>query len=236
MAENPETHLPRDTCTKQACFPVECNVLGPSHTPCGGQPGWPTTLVPSPFRLKKLLSCSAVILGVWSLYSHSGRTFINKLHILLRILQIWGCPRVRTMLAAARPSPCPEVEHRVRAPSRPGVLQCPPPLYLVVLVSSISKGSSHKFIFPHCVQAKVSLSVVCYFPSTKGYVGVVIRIYRKEGGALEVCWLPYPYVALSPPCFMYFPVWNLIYTLLFAYCVVLLTKWIKKILVQILWY
>ena len=90
------------------------------------------------------------------------------------------------MLAAARPSPCPKVEHRVRAPSRPGALQCPPPLYLVVLVSSISKSSSHKFIFPHCVQAKISISIVCYFPSTKVYVGMAIRIYRKEGDTVEI--------------------------------------------------
>ena len=36
------------------------------------------------------------------------------------------------------------------------------------------------------VQAKISVSIVCYFPSTKVYVGMAIRIYRKEGDTVEI--------------------------------------------------
>lgn len=172
MAENPETHLPRDTCTKQACFPVECNAF------LGSFPHflWVSRLtlppwypVPSGSR-----SCCLALLSFWGFDLCIP---IQEEHLLINYISCWEFCKSEavlgseSMLAAARPSPCPEVEHRVRAHLDLGPCNAHPLFTWWSWCQVYRAGSSHKFIFPHCVQAKVSLSVVCYFPSTKGVCG-----------------------------------------------------------------
>lgn len=64
MAENLETHLPRDNCTEQEMQPTflgRCSFLGRLQSPRGGRQCWQSALELGSCRPKKLISCSAVI-------------------------------------------------------------------------------------------------------------------------------------------------------------------------------